>query len=569
MPRQLATIRTQHFIVDDGRGHAEHLISHRERHAPRRCDPRTRSGLRTSLTQHGLETGELHTTDAEHGRDAPEQCARLTAQIAAIYRRAHLNFEEHAQQIRSPRTRASQTHHGARPVVTRIFTVAKEVDGGIDLRRRQSEIGHHASCRLNFCLRNATVSFGNVTHHFEGRTEKFGGDCIGIGDTCIVGRVVIRLSVFDRTQSAAPCETRCRTFLDLFVEQMTTDETEHRAGRTANQHAECATGEFPAPLHAAILPTPVARPDNSGARTTVTDVPTVHTTALRHLRRLHTGKVRDIYEIDATHMLIVTTDRLSAFDVVLPDPIPHKGRVLTEISNFWFARTTHIVPNQSSSLGLDALPLDADERALLAGRAMVVKRLQALPLEAVVRGYLIGSGWKDYQQSGEVCGIRLPTGLRQAERLSEPLFTPASKAPVGEHDENISYAIAERTVGVELAARVRDTALALYRYAAAHALARGIIIADTKFEFGLDADGTLTLMDEVLTPDSSRYWPADTWREGANPPSFDKQYLRDWLETAQVAGKLWDKTAPAPRLPQAVIEQTAARYLEACQRIGC
>lgn len=292
------------------------------------------------------------------------------------------------------------------------------------------------------------------------------------------------------------------------------------------------------------------------------DVPTVHTTALRHLRRLHTGKVRDIYEIDAQHMLIVTTDRLSAFDVVLPDPIPHKGRVLTEISNFWFARTTHIVPNQTSVLGLASLPLDADERALLEGRAVVVKRLQALPLEAVVRGYLIGSGWKDYQHSGEVCGIRLPAGLRQAERLPEPIFTPASKAPVGEHDENITFAVAERTVGAELAARVRDTALALYRFAAEHALARGIIIADTKFEFGLDAVGRLTLIDEVLTPDSSRFWPVDTYRVGASPPSFDKQFVRDYLETLD-----WKKRAPGPKLPPEIIARTSEKYLEALARL--
>ena len=308
---------------------------------------------------------------------------------------------------------------------------------------------------------------------------------------------------------------------------------------------------------------PGRQPGTQGIRVGQTDtVPTVHTTALRHLRRLHTGKVRDIYEVDADHMLIVTTDRLSAFDVVLPDPIPHKGRVLTEISDFWFRRTTHIVPNQLSDMGLEGLPLDPDERTMLAGRAVVVKRLRALPVEAVVRGYLIGSGWKDYQQSGEVCGIRLPTGLRQAERLSEPLFTPASKAPVGEHDENISYAIAERTVGVELAARVRDTALALYRYAAAHALARGIIIADTKFEFGIDAAGTLTLIDEVLTPDSSRFWPVDTYRVGTSPPSFDKQFVRDYLETLD-----WNKKAPAPKLPPEIVARTSEKYLEALARL--
>ncbi len=290
--------------------------------------------------------------------------------------------------------------------------------------------------------------------------------------------------------------------------------------------------------------------------------PPVHTTALRHLRRLHTGKVRDIYEIDADHMLIVTTDRLSAFDVVLPDPIPHKGRVLTEISDFWFRRTTHIVPNQLSGKSLGSLPLDPDERALLEGRAVVVKRLKALPIEAVVRGYLIGSGWKDYQRSGAVCGIALPPGLELASRLPQPIFTPASKAPAGQHDENISFAEVERLVGPALAAEVRDTSLALYAFAAEHARARGVIIADTKFEFGLDAEGRLTLIDEVITPDSSRFWPADTWRPGASPPSFDKQFVRDHLETLD-----WDKTAPGPHLPPAIIARTSEKYLEALRRI--
>jgi phosphoribosylaminoimidazole-succinocarboxamide synthase len=290
--------------------------------------------------------------------------------------------------------------------------------------------------------------------------------------------------------------------------------------------------------------------------------PTVHTTALRHLRRLHTGKVRDIYEIDTSTMLIVTTDRLSAFDVVLPDPIPDKGRVLTEISNFWFAKTAHIIPNQLSGRGLDHLPLDPDERALLEGRAAVVRRLKALPLEAVVRGYLIGSGWKDYQRTGAVCGIALPPGLPLAARLDQPVFTPATKAAVGEHDENVSFEEAGRIIGVDLASRVRDAALALYGYAAEHARRRGIIVADTKFEFGLDEAGTLTLIDEVVTPDSSRFWPTDTYRTGISPPSFDKQFVRDYLETLD-----WDKKAPGPRLPAEIIARTSEKYREALARI--
>jgi phosphoribosylaminoimidazole-succinocarboxamide synthase len=288
----------------------------------------------------------------------------------------------------------------------------------------------------------------------------------------------------------------------------------------------------------------------------------VFRTALRGLERIHEGKVRDIYAVDADTMLIVTTDRLSAFDVVLPDPIPEKGRVLTEISNFWFARTRHIVPNQLTDRSLDSIVKDADERALLRGRTMIVRRLKALPIEAVVRGFLIGSGWKDYQKTGALCGIALPPGLKQAERLAAPLFTPASKAAPGEHDENISFADVEKLVGPELAARVRDTTIAIYNFAAEHARSRGIIIADTKFEFGVDPAGQLVLIDEVLTPDSSRFWPADTYQVGTSPPSFDKQFVRDYLETLD-----WNKKAPGPSLPPEIIQKTSANYLEALRRL--
>jgi phosphoribosylaminoimidazole-succinocarboxamide synthase len=289
---------------------------------------------------------------------------------------------------------------------------------------------------------------------------------------------------------------------------------------------------------------------------------TIYETSLRGLRLLHRGKVRDIYEVDALHLLIVTTDRLSAFDVVLPDPIPGKGRVLHQISEFWFDQTAHLVPNHRSPRPLAELIHDRDELAALNGRASIVRRLEALPIEAVVRGYLSGSGWKDYQKTGAICGIRLPAGLRLADALPEPIFTPATKAAVGEHDENIDFAALEARVGAGLARAVRATAIALYRNAARHARARGIIIADTKFEFGLDGRGTLTLIDEVLTPDSSRFWPADTWRPGASPPSFDKQYVRDYLETLQ-----WTKRAPGPRLPAEVIRRTAEKYAEALARL--
>jgi phosphoribosylaminoimidazole-succinocarboxamide synthase len=292
------------------------------------------------------------------------------------------------------------------------------------------------------------------------------------------------------------------------------------------------------------------------------DTQTVFRTSLRGLEKLHEGKVRDIYSAGADALLIVTSDRLSAFDVVLPDPIPGKGRVLNEISNFWFARTRHIVPNHLTGRSIDELVSDPAERAALQGRSVIVRRLQTLPLEAVVRGYLIGSGWKDYQKTGSVCGVSLPPDLLQASRLPTPIFTPATKAAAGQHDENIPFAEVEKLIGAPLAARVRDTALALYQFAASHAISRGIIIADTKFEFGVDDDGTLTLIDEALTPDSSRFWPADTYRAGMSPPSFDKQFVRDYLETLD-----WNKKAPGPKLPPQIIARTSEKYREALQRL--
>ncbi|MEJ0087066.1 MAG: phosphoribosylaminoimidazolesuccinocarboxamide synthase [Pseudomonadota bacterium] len=288
----------------------------------------------------------------------------------------------------------------------------------------------------------------------------------------------------------------------------------------------------------------------------------VHTTSLRGLKKIHTGKVRDIYEIDADSMLIVTTDRISAFDVVMPDPIPEKGRVLNSISNFWFGRTQHIVPNHLTGRAIEEVVADPADRAQIKDRAVIVKRLKTVPLEAVVRGYVIGSGWKDYQKTGAISGIKLPAGLRQAAKLPQTLFTPSTKAALGEHDETISFDEAVKIVGADVAARVRDTAIALYEFAAAHARARGIIIADTKFEFAHGPDGGLVLIDEVLTPDSSRFWPADTWREGISPPSFDKQFVRDYLETLD-----WGKKAPGPKLPAEVIAKTSANYQEALKRL--
>ena len=283
---------------------------------------------------------------------------------------------------------------------------------------------------------------------------------------------------------------------------------------------------------------------------------------LADLELLHRGKVRDIYDVDEDHLLIVTSDRLSAFDVVLPQPIPGKGKILTRVANFWFGRTADLVANHSSGRTLEQVVPRAEDRLALAGRSIVVKKLKPLPIEAIVRGYLIGSGWKDYQKTGAVCGIALPANLRQAERLPEAVFTPSTKAQAGEHDENINYRQTVELLGEELAGQVRDLSLGIYTRAVEYAAARGIIIADTKFEFGLDENHTLHLIDEVLTPDSSRFWPMDRYRPGTSPPSFDKQFVRDYLETLD-----WDKTPPAPRLPEEIITRTAQKYAEVEQAL--
>lgn len=284
----------------------------------------------------------------------------------------------------------------------------------------------------------------------------------------------------------------------------------------------------------------------------------LHTSQITSLPLLHRGKVRDIYDIDDRHMLIVTTDRISAFDVVMPTPIPGKGRILNEVTRFWLDKLAHIVPNHKSGMTLEQALPNAAEREPVASHAMVVRKLKALPVEAIVRGYLIGSGWKDYQTNGSVCGIALPDGLQLADRLPEPIYTPSTKAEVGAHDENIHYTQTEALLGEQLAAQVRDISLRLYREAAGHALERGIIIADTKFEFGLDQHGTLTLIDEVLTPDSSRFWPVEDYRPGSSPVSFDKQFVRDYLESLD-----WDKTAPGPELPDEIVTKTAEKYEQA------
>ena len=281
------------------------------------------------------------------------------------------------------------------------------------------------------------------------------------------------------------------------------------------------------------------------------------------LELIHRGKVRDVYALSGNRLLIVATDRLSAFDVVLPDPIPGKGEMLTQISNFWFDKTAHIVPNHLLHTPLEEVLPPGTDAALYSKRAVVTKRLKPVPVEAIARGYLIGSGWKDYQATGSLCGIKLPAGLRQAEQLPEPIFTPSTKAAVGDHDENVSFDAVIAAVGKDLAEQVREATLAIYKWAAAYAAERGIIIADTKFEFGTDEDGKLYVMDEMLTPDSSRFWPADHYQVGVSPPSYDKQFVRDYLETLD-----WNKKAPGPNVPAEVIAGTSAKYAEALQRLA-
>lgn len=283
----------------------------------------------------------------------------------------------------------------------------------------------------------------------------------------------------------------------------------------------------------------------------------VFETNLKRLTLLARGKVRDIYDIDEKNMLIVTTDRLSAFDVVLPEPIPNKGIVLTQVSNFWFDKLSHIVPNHFSDLTLNDLKLSKEERAMLEGRSVIVKKMKTLPVEAIVRGYIIGSGWKDYQATGKICGIELTEGLKQAEKLPEVLFTPSTKAEVGGHDENITFKKMHALVGGFLADEVKRVSLELYNEASEFALSKGIIIADTKFEFGLDESGRLTLIDEILSPDSSRFWPASEYQVGTSPPSFDKQFIRDYLETLD-----WDKTPPGPHIPPEILAKSAEKYQE-------
>ncbi len=288
----------------------------------------------------------------------------------------------------------------------------------------------------------------------------------------------------------------------------------------------------------------------------------LHESSLSSLPLLHRGKVRDIYAVDDQLLLIVQTDRLSAFDVILPNPVPGKGQILTTLSNFWFKKLAHIIPNHLSGIAPEDIVKTKSDREQIQGRAFVVKRLKPLPIEAIVRGYLVGSGWKEYKKSGTVCGIKLPENLLEAQQLPEPIFTPSTKAAAGEHDENISFEQTVKLLGIDRANEVKNASLALYTQAAEFAASKGVIIADTKFEFGVDHTGKMYLIDEALTPDSSRFWPAESYRTGSNPPSFDKQFVRDWLEASA-----WNKQAPAPQIPAEVLQKTAAKYQEALRRL--
>ena len=288
----------------------------------------------------------------------------------------------------------------------------------------------------------------------------------------------------------------------------------------------------------------------------------LHTSQISNLKLRHKGKVRDIYDIDEDHMLIITSDRISAFDVIMPTAIPDKGTILNDVTRFWLNKLEYIIPNHLADIPLTDIITDEQERESVKNHAMVVKKLKALPVEAIVRGYIIGSGWKDYQKTGSICGIDLPDGLQMADKLPEPIYTPSSKADVGDHDENINFAATEKLLGADMAQQVKTVSLKLYKAAAEYALQRGIIIADTKFEFGVDENNKLVLIDEVLTPDSSRFWPADQYKPGSSPMSFDKQFVRDYLETLD-----WNKTAPGPELPQEIVNKTADKYHEALKRL--
>ena len=502
--------------------------------------------------QHRFDLRQLHHGDAEPACHLAQQLPRGAFEIVPGQGRAHLDLKEGAQQSRPAAASRGQRRKLGPQIEVGLFARGEVIDGGSYLGWGQPQFGHHSPGGGDLALRYPAIRLCDVPHRAERGAEKLIADP-GRFSAVLQARILLGI---------------VRVLIELVAQQYAHGRPDRAARKQPNGRAYDFSGEFHTlPISMRCYSSKPWRAAWVALRHKANMSPPlpaqpVFRTALRSLERIHEGKVRDIYAVDARTMLIVTTDRLSAFDVVLPDPIPEKGRVLNEISNFWFGRTRPIVPNHLTDRPLDTIIKDPDERALLAGRAVIVHRLSALPIEAVVRGYLIGSGWKDYQKTGGICGIALPAGMKQAERLPMPLFTPATKAAMGEHDENISFSQVEAQVGAELAARVRDTAIALYDYAADHARRRGIIIADTKFEFGVDPAGQLTLIDEVLTPDSSRFWPADTYRPGTSPPSFDKQFVRDYLETLD-----WDKKSPGPSLPAEIIQRTSEKYREALARL--
>src|SRR3984893_7366177 len=545
MAVQLPAVGLDHRLIARARCGLEHAIGLLERAVARRSAGAarlTRAKAAALDAQHRLDVRQLEGRDAQRRGDPSHEGPHRALQVVAGERRAYLDLEEHAQQVGPAAAGAPETGEFRAGVECGELAGGEAGDRLAHLRDIEAQVTHDGARGGDFQLRHAAVGLGEIAHDAEGGAEE---------------------ALANRNDILARGQPRLQ-LIAVLIELMPEQHSEHGPDRTERGRTQQAAGEFADPFHAHGLASgPKGVAGSKGRYSTKRmPAPVVYRTELTGLTRIHEGKVRDIYAVDDDTMLIVTTDRLSALDVVLPDPIPDKGRVLNGISNFWFERTRHLVRNHLTGREPAEVVRDEGERALLAGRAVIVRRLKALPIEAVVRGYLIGSGWKDYQASGRVSGIAVPAGLQLAGRLPQPLFTPATKAQPGAHDENISFEAVVALIGPELAAAVRAAALALYGFAAEHARSRGIIIADTKFEFGLDSQGRLTLIDEVLTPDSSRFWPADSYRAGVSPPSFDKQFVRDYLETLD-----WNKQAPGPKLPPEIIARTSDKYREALARL--
>ncbi len=507
-------------------------------------------------TQYCFQVRQLHSPDPKQIGNPPEQLALAGRYASFTQGECHLYFQKGPNQLRLITAGLPQLHDLLIDIDIRSFSGREELNGTRHVFRAQSHLVHYGASGLNFLLRDPSISLGQVPHDQKSSFEK---DFL-----TNTARINPGAPLFSTSAKAS------QTTIELMAEQYTDCDADQMVCRKV---AENAAANFSDPVHQQVRNIGAvekilfiigsARARIGAFCRAPSTVPmseiqmpnALYESRLTALTRVSQGKVRDIYSIDEHHLLIVTSDRISAFDVILPDPIPGKGEVLSDLSNFWFAKTTDIIDNHLADLSLDAVIPNLEERQTVASRATVVRRLNPLPIEAVVRGYLIGSGWKDYQASGKVCGIQLPDGLPLAAQLPEPIFTPATKAEIGEHDENISFAQVEDLIGRELAGRVQQLALEIYSLGAKYAAERGIIVADTKFEFGLDDGGKLYLIDEVLTPDSSRFWPASEYRIGISPPSFDKQFVRDYLESLD-----WNKKAPGPNLPTDIIEKTGEKY---------